>query len=64
MRRRAARHGGRDRWGARPRDPFGRWLLEDPRRGAFLSATVTVGLILFWVSIVLGLIVYILVMIL
>jgi hypothetical protein len=34
-------------------------LRADPRRAAFLSAAVTVGLIIFWIMVVVGLIIFI-----
>lgn len=51
----------RDDWGRRPRDPFQIWLQADPKRAAKLSALVTVSLILFWISVVIGILVLILV---
>ncbi|MBN1538968.1 MAG: hypothetical protein JW939_02400 [Candidatus Thermoplasmatota archaeon] len=46
----------RDRWGERPQDPFLRELMKDPKRAARLSMMFTVGLILFWIFFVFGLI--------
>jgi hypothetical protein len=52
--------GGRDNWGRRPRGPFQVWLRADPRRAAMLSVTITVGLIVFWIMVFIGLIAFIL----
>ncbi|MGA1866697.1 MAG: hypothetical protein ACMUFK_04435 [Thermoplasmatota archaeon] len=46
----------KDRWGERPQDPFIRELMKDPKRAARLSMLFTVGMILFWISFVTGLI--------
>ena len=54
----------RDDWGRKRRDPFLTWLYADPRRGARLSAAITIGLILFWISVVFGILVYLAVLIL
>lgn len=48
----------RDSWGRRSRDPFHVWLRGDPRRAAVLSTALTVGLIIFWLMVVVGLIVF------
>jgi len=47
-------HVRRDNWGRPPKDPFLRKLYEDPERVAKLSRAITIGLILFWTSFVLG----------
>ena len=50
--------GRRDSWGRRSRDPFQVWLRGNPRRAALLSTTLTIGLIVFWLMVVVGLIVF------
>ena len=49
-------HRTRDTWGRPPEDPFMGKLLADPRRAARLSQIFTVGMILFWISLVIGMI--------
>jgi len=46
----------RDNWGKRPDDPFLRDLMEDPKRAARISMAFTIGMILFWVFFVTGMI--------
>jgi len=47
----------RDNWGKRPDDPFLRDLLEDPKRAARISVAFTIGMILFWLFFVAGMII-------
>jgi hypothetical protein len=56
-------HGRRDNWGRPPKDPFLRLLYDDPERIAKLSRAVTIGLILFWTSFVLGMLIIVYLMI-
>lgn len=56
-------YSGKDTWGRRPKTPFQIWLYQDPKRAASLSMMLTVGLILFWISVVIGLVVFILLMV-
>ncbi|MBN1390932.1 MAG: hypothetical protein JXA22_09865 [Candidatus Thermoplasmatota archaeon] len=44
----------RDDWGKRPTDPFLKKLMKDPRRAARLSMLFTIGMILFWLFFVTG----------
>ncbi|MGA1819492.1 MAG: hypothetical protein ACMUHU_00635 [Thermoplasmatota archaeon] len=44
----------RDNWGKRPDDPFLRDLMEDPKRAARLSMAFTIGMVLFWLFFVVG----------
>ena len=46
----------RDTWGRTPDDPFLRKLLEDPKRAARISMAFTIGMILFWIFFVAGMI--------
>jgi hypothetical protein len=46
----------RDTWGKKPDDPFFRWLYADPGRAGRLSVMITVGMILFWMMILIGMI--------
>ena len=47
----------RDNWGKKPDDPFLRELTEDPRKAARLSMAITIGMILFWLFFVTGMII-------
>ncbi|MDG6225497.1 MAG: hypothetical protein QCI82_08285 [Candidatus Thermoplasmatota archaeon] len=49
---------GRDPWGERSNDPFIRELRRNPKRYALLQAAISVGLALFWVLFIIGLLVY------
>lgn len=44
-----------DRWGKPPADPFLRRLYDDPKKAARLQMLFTMGMVLFWVSLGLGL---------
>lgn len=48
----------RDRWGERSNDPFIRELRRKPKRYALLQAAISVGLALFWLLFIIGLLVY------
>jgi hypothetical protein len=50
---------GRDNWGKPPKDPFMRKLMEDPHRAGRISQAFTIGLILFWIFLVAGVLLYI-----
>lgn len=52
------RSAGRDHWGKPPKDPFLRKLMEDPDRAARISQVFTIGMILFWISFVAGMLLY------
>lgn len=49
--------GKKDNWGNRPRDPFLRSIYDDPKKAARLQSMITIGLILFWLSVAGGLLV-------
>lgn len=49
--------GKRDNWGRKPSDPLLRQIYDDPGRAAKFQTTITVGLIIFWISVVLGLLI-------
>ncbi|MFO8052227.1 MAG: hypothetical protein R6V01_11115 [Thermoplasmatota archaeon] len=49
--------GKRDNWGKKPSDPLLRQIYDDPDKAARLQMTITIGLIIFWTSVVLGLII-------
>ncbi|MFW3146478.1 MAG: hypothetical protein ACMUIE_06670 [Thermoplasmatota archaeon] len=44
-----------DGWGRPPADPFLRRLHDDPDKAARLQTLLTVGMILFWIFLALGL---------
>jgi len=44
-------------WGKRPDDPFLRELYRNPKRLAKLHVLVTIGMVLFWAFLVLGLLI-------
>ncbi len=46
----------KDNWGKTPDDPFLRQLYSDPERAGRISRWITIGLILFWIFFVLGMI--------
>ena len=49
--------GGRDRsgnWGKRSEDPFIRWLQRNPERVGRVHLALTVGMILFWIFLIAG----------
>lgn len=54
----AARHpiAGRP-WGKRPEDPFLRWIHDDPKRVVVLQMVLTIGMIVFWLLLGLGVII-------
>ncbi|MEA3558514.1 MAG: hypothetical protein U9R75_04605 [Candidatus Thermoplasmatota archaeon] len=49
--------GNSDKWGKRPRDPLLRMIYDDPKKAARLQALISVGLIVFWISVVIGLLI-------
>ena len=51
--------GGQDNWGKKPKDPFLRKLYEDPERAGRLTRLFTIGMILFWIFFVAGMIFYV-----